>query len=86
MKALNNVRTFFNKKFNNQKTATAPEGICPNCWGKQEWEGDFYTKIKAKNITPENKIYSRFIKDVTSKLDKITLKQDTLICETCNSK
>ena len=84
MSVLNNVKNFFNKKLNNEETTSAPEGICPNCWGQQEWEGDFYSKIKAKNITSEDNTYANFIQDVVSKLDKITLKEDTLVCETCS--
>ncbi|WP_291871465.1 hypothetical protein [Maribacter sp.] len=83
MGVLENVKDFFKKKLNKEETASAPEGICPNCWGRQEWEGNFYTKIVAKNITPQDATYSSFIHEVVSKLDKITLKEDMLTCETC---
>ena len=23
-----------------------PEGVCPNCWGKQEYGGEFYRVVK----------------------------------------
>ncbi|APG65479.1 hypothetical protein LPB136_08970 [Tenacibaculum todarodis] len=83
MNLIENLKSYFSKKANNQTTSKAPEGVCPNCWGKQEWEGDFYKKIKANNITPDNNLYTSFINEVAQKLDKITLKDDVLICETC---
>ncbi len=80
------LRCFFKKKINNEDTGKAPEGVCPNCWGKQEWEGEFYKKIKANNITPESNTYNNFINEVASKLGEITLKEDTYECTTCNVK
>lgn len=86
MNLIKNLKTYFSKKTNNESVANAPEGVCPNCWGKQEWDGEFYKKIKANNITPEHNAYNNFIHEVAEKLDKITLKEDVLICETCNIK
>jgi len=83
MKLLDSVKIFFNKKRNNQETGLAPEGVCPNCWGKQEWEGEFYKIIKSKDAKPESQTYNNFIKDVVKKLDKITLTKDDYTCETC---
>ena len=83
MNILENVKSYFFKKENNQETAKAPEGVCPNCWGRQDWEGEYYKKIKANNITPESNTYNSFINEVAQKLDKITLKDDTYECETC---
>jgi len=81
---LDNIRSYFRLKLEGKETASAPEGVCPNCWGKQEWDGQFYEKIKAKNSTPEMHTYSSFIHEVVQKLDKITLKEDTYICTSCN--
>jgi hypothetical protein len=83
MNIIENVKTYFSKKLKNEKGDVAPKGVCPNCWGKQEWDGEFYKKIKAKNITPESNTYTSFINEVVTKLDKITLKDDTYKCETC---
>jgi protein-arginine kinase activator protein McsA len=83
MSLIDNIKSYFNKKINNEPAGDAPGGVCPNCWGKQEWEGEFYKKIKANNITPEHNTYNSFINEVAKKLDKITLKEDTLVCETC---
>ena len=27
-----------------------PEGYCPNCWGREEYGGKFYSAIKKENI------------------------------------
>ncbi|WP_456442121.1 hypothetical protein [Psychroserpens sp.] len=86
MNIFENVKAYFLAKSNNKNSAKAPKGICPNCWGKQEWEGDFYKKIKANNITPQHDTYDSFIHKIAEKLDKITLKDDVLICETCQMK
>jgi hypothetical protein len=86
MNLLNNVRAYFKKKRNNEETGLAPEGVCPNCWGKQEWEGEFYKIIKSKDAKSESETYNNFIKDVVKKLDKITLTKEDYACETCNVK
>lgn len=81
-----NVKNYFKAKSENKETGKAPEGICPNCWGKQEWDGEFYRKIKGKSTNQKSDIYNNFIKEVVGKLDKITLQKDTYFCETCNMK
>ena len=86
MNLIENLKTYFSNKQKIESSNNAPEGVCPNCWGKQEWEGHFYKKIKANNITPEHNTYNSFIHEVAEKLDKITLKEDTYTCETCNLK
>lgn len=77
------LKKYFLAKENNKTIVAAPEGVCPNCWGAQEWEGDFYKKVKANNITLEHSTYDSFVNKVVSQLDKVTLKGDTLECETC---
>lgn len=86
MSLAENIKKFFKAKENNEPTGKAPEGVCPNCWGRQEWEGNYYKIIKARNITPESNTYNNFIHEVASKLDKITLKEDTYECTTCHVK
>ena len=77
-----NIKNYFKKKSQNQETGLAPEGICPNCWGKQEWEGQFYEHMRAENIAPESDTYNNFIKNVTRKLGEITLKEGSYTCTT----
>ena len=86
MNLVESLKRFFKAKAANKDTVVAPEGICPNCWGRQEWEGEFYKHIKARNITPESNTYDNFINEVATKLDKITLNEDTYECTTCKVK
>lgn len=83
MGLIENLKTYFNKKDSKQATGLAPEGVCPNCWGKQEWEGEYYKFKKGENANPTEETYNSFVQDVARKLDKITAKGDEYICETC---
>lgn len=87
MDLVQSIKRFFRAKSNNQETGPAPEGICPNCWGKQEWEGEYYKQMKSRNITSESDTYTNWIKEfVTKHIEGIALKEDTYICTTCNVK
>ena len=33
-----------------KEESKAPEGMCPNCWGRSEYSGKFYEAIKNENI------------------------------------
>lgn len=82
MGLLENVKIYFTKKKNNEETGDAPEGVCPNCWGRQDWDENYYEIMKGES--DNEKTYNSFIKDVVTKLDKITLKGDSYECTTCN--
>ncbi|MFK7811718.1 MAG: hypothetical protein AB8B59_04435 [Maribacter sp.] len=86
MSLLQNLTDYFKKKQDHQETGSTPEGVCPNCWGKQEWEGEYYKFMKGQNGNPSDDTYNNFVKDVARKLDKITIKTDTYTCETCQVK
>lgn len=86
MSLIENLKAYFTKKESSEPTNTAPEGICPNCWGHQEWDGEYYKFIKGHNGNPSTDIYNTFIQDVARKLDKITVDENTFICETCKVK
>ncbi len=77
------VKAYFDQIRRGQEKAGAPEGVCPNCWGKQEWDGEYYQFIKGEGGDPSKDTYTSFIKDVTRKLDKITIQKDSYTCETC---
>ncbi|MFY0654793.1 MAG: hypothetical protein JXQ96_22365 [Cyclobacteriaceae bacterium] len=32
----------------------SPEGYCPNCWGRQEYGGQFFESIKTEGINTNN--------------------------------
>ena len=63
MNLAENLKRFFKAKETGKTDAKAPQGVCPNCWGRQEWEGEYYKIIKARNITPESNTYNNFIND-----------------------
>jgi len=82
MSIIDNLKTYFKSK----STEKAPQGICPNCWGKQDWDGNYYTFMKGNNGNPSDETYNTFIQDVARKLDKIELSKDTYTCATCTMK
>jgi len=83
MNVLKNLKDYFKKKENNEHTGAAPKGVCPNCWGRYEWEGEYYKFMKGQDGNPSKEIYNSFVQDVARKLDKITIKENTYTCETC---
>ena len=85
MSLIENIKNYFTKKENNQPTGDAPEGICPNCWGKQEWEGEFYKLMKGSKNEKRDETYNNFInKIVENNIDGIAIHKDTYTCKTCN--
>lgn len=85
MSIIENIKAYFKKKPDPTTITAAPKGVCPNCWGKQEWDGHFYELMKAKNITPQSDNYNNFIKEfVTKHIDGIKIDKDTYTCATCN--
>jgi len=80
---LDSLKSYFRKKQRNEKTENAPEGVCPNCWGSQKWDGEYYKFLKGQNANPSNDIYDNFVKEVARKLNKIQVSKDNYICETC---
>ena len=83
---IESILKFFKK---NPKSSNdeAPEGVCPNCWGKQEYDGTVRELIKDKQIDINNsKDAHAFIqKFVVERIDGITLKKGTsgLECKMC---
>ena len=65
----------------------APEGVCPNCWGRTEYGGQFYEAVK-NNHTDVNSPNPNvgWIQDYANKhLSGIVLQQqgDDLVCQKC---
>lgn len=53
---MNIIQVFSNllkKKADGNKNV-ALEGFCPNCWGKQEYEGEFYKAVEKEQIDLNN--------------------------------
>ncbi len=80
-----NIKNYFYKKEKGEETGIAPEGMCPNCWGYHEWEGEYYELKKDKHLIPGNDIYESFISKIVEKHVKTThIHENQYICSTCN--
>ena len=86
MNLIESIKTYFKNKTENKETQNAPEGVCPNCWGKHEWGGEYYKFVKGENGNPDKEVYNSFVKNVARKLEKITINKDSYACETCSVK
>ena len=40
----------FLKSGQEKKKSIAPQGICPNCWGREEYGGHFYERLKNHGV------------------------------------
>ncbi|MDN5205598.1 hypothetical protein QQ008_29710 [Fulvivirgaceae bacterium BMA10] len=88
MSIVESVKNYFNKNESSETTDQSPEGVCPNCWGIQEWDGQFYKLMKEKGIRQGSAGYNSFIQEfVTKYIDGISYKksEDSYICETCKA-
>ena len=84
------MRNFFSNLFKTKKTDEfdeIPEGVCPNCWGDQEYGNLIREKFKDAQIGVNNKESKyAFIQDfVVTHLDGIKLKSAVQgsECPTC---
>ena len=84
------MRNFFSNLFKTKKTDEfdeVPEGVCPNCWGDQEYGNLIREKFKDAQIGVNNKeIKYAFIQDfMVTHLDGIKLKSAVQgsECPTC---
>lgn len=86
MNTINAILNFLKGKRENN-TATAPEGYCPNCWGRTEYEGQFFDAIKNQNIDVNNiGVQKGWIQDYADKyLNSILLQKQNneLVCVKC---
>lgn len=80
---------FFKKPAIETKGET-PEGYCPNCWGKQEYDNIVREMYEDKQIDVNNHSSNyAFIQDfVINKIDGIQLKKgnNSFECPTCRLK
>lgn len=80
-----NIKAFFSAKDKGEDNQIAPEGVCPNCWGRNEWEDEYFTIVKDRHTVPNKDVYNNFIKKVADKYAKSSHKHgDKYICETCS--
>jgi hypothetical protein len=80
---------FFKKSPSETKDAV-PEGYCPNCWGKQEYDNEIRELYEDKQIDVNNHAANyAFIQDfVVTRIDGIHLKKgnNSFDCATCETK
>ncbi len=78
--------SFLKKKEAAEKIET-PEGFCPNCWGKQEYAGEFYEAVKNHNVDINSKNPNiGWVQEYADKhLSSIQLKHEdgTDVCQKC---
>ena len=84
--------TFLKRLFGKRKKdefSEIPEGVCPNCWGDQEYDGIIREKFKDQQIAVNNHdstVQYAFIQEfVVTHLNGIKLKSSIhgLECPTC---
>lgn len=79
----------FLKKKDTQEEQPFPAGVCPNCWGREEYGGHFYERVKKENLNINDKDASvGWINDYANKnLVGLALKRtgngEELVCEKC---
>lgn len=74
------------KSEKNKEEKSSPEGICPVCWGYQQYDGKIRTLLKDKQIDVNNhKDSYMIIKDfMVRHIDGIKLKEPIVTeCPTC---
>ncbi len=80
---IDNIKAYFSKK--EEKSESAPTGMCPTCWGFNEWDGHYYEIVKDKHLIPGKEIYESFISKIVDEHVRTTHKHENkLICTTCD--
>ena len=84
MNLVKSIISFLTKKEEKQR---APEGYCPNCWGRQEYEGQFFDAMKNEGVNVNNVSEKvGWVQDYADKhLAGIRLREegDSLVCAKC---
>lgn len=75
--------------FGGASTTEAPQGVCVNCWGHQEYDGQIREVARSREIDFENKVQRRaFIEEFAVKhVDGIKLHrtEQGLRCNACGT-
>ncbi|WP_373522848.1 hypothetical protein [Aquiflexum sp.] len=76
MDIIDNIIQYF-KSENKEEELVSPEGTCPVCWGKQEYDGKIRTLLKDRQIDINNHQDSYMIiqEFMTRNIDGIELKE-----------
>ncbi len=87
MKIIDSIITYF-KKPESETRDMAPDGLCPVCWGHQQYDNKIRTILKDKQIDVNNHKDSYMIiqEFVKTNIDGITLKDPKIqVCPKCGS-
>jgi DNA-directed RNA polymerase subunit M/transcription elongation factor TFIIS len=86
MNVIDNIIEYF-KQPQEETQGKAPKGICPSCWGYQEYENKFRKLYKDKQIDVNNhQDHYMFVqKFVVKNIDGIRLKEAEIkyVCPNC---
>ena len=89
MTLIETITSFFKKSPAETKSST-PEGLCPNCWGNQEYDNQIREMYEDKQIDVNNhQANYAFIQDfIVNHIDGIKLKKgnNSFECPTCHLK
>ena len=83
---IDNITHYFINQ-NNKEEVPSPEGTCPLCWGRQEYDGKIRDLLKDKQIDVNNhKDSYMIIQDfMKHNIDGITLKEGVVNdCPNCS--
>lgn len=86
MEIIDKLISFFQKPEMETENET-PEGLCPVCWGYQQYDGKIRTLIKDKQIDVNNHVFTRsfFAEVIAKQVDGIKLKEAQITsCPDCN--
>lgn len=86
---VNTLISFF-KKPKEETANKVPEGLCPNCWGDQEYDNQIRERYKDRQVDVNNgEANYAFIQEfMVTNLNGIHLKKgnNSLECPTCRRK
>jgi hypothetical protein len=75
------------RKSSAPSSSDTPDGLCPNCWGREEYGGQFYDAVKNRGLDANHKDEDvGWVQDYANKhLTGIRLKRkgDQLVCSKC---
>ena len=74
-------------KRNSASSSETPEGLCPNCWGREEYGGKFFERVKnhGLDVNSSNPEVGWITDYVEKHLSPISLQEenDEYYCTTC---
>lgn len=85
MKFVEKIAAFFRGEGKIDSNSLITADVCPNCWGKQEYNGEIKKYIKIKDSLGKKAFVAKFVE---THLDGIKLEKnaDTVVCKKCNTK